>query len=126
MNKELFANLTELDEVKLIYETHIDKNNKKYINYTIICDVDNIVSKSSLLLCKRIVATMSVIQELFSRHNIMFSYTIKTATGFEQEFLNNKNKIAKKLAETEILYSKDNYFEDLMEECKKYTKSKRA
>ena len=80
MNKELFANLTELEEVKLIYETHIDKNNKKYINYTIICDVDNIVSKSSLLLCKRIVATMSVIQELFSRHNIMFSYTIKTAT----------------------------------------------
>ena len=126
MNKEIIANLAELDEIELIYETRKLKGDKIYLNYTIICDVDNIVSDISLMICKKIIATMAVIQELFSRKNITFSYTIKTSEEFEKEIYENKEKIAKKMANTEILYSKNTYLQDLMEENREYTKSNRA
>lgn len=126
MNKEIIANLAELDEIELIYETRKLKGDKIYLNYTIICDVDNIVSNNSLMICKKIIATMAVIQELFSRNNITFSYTIKTSEEFEREIYSNKDKIAKKPANTEILYSKNNYLQDLIEEKDEYVRSKRA
>ena len=127
MNKEIIANLAELDEIELIYESRKLKNNKLYLNYTVICDINNIVSDDNLMLCKRIIATMSVMQELFAKHNIIFSYTIKTSDEFENSILNkNNNELDKKLKNIEILYSKNNYFQDLIEENKAYTKSKRA
>jgi len=126
MNKEIIANLAELDEIELIYETRKLKNNKIYLNYTIVCDVDNIVSNTSLAMCKRIIATMSVIQELLVKHNVVFNYTIKTTNEFESNISNNKKELENRLKRIQVLYSKNNYFEDLVEEIKAYTKSKRA
>ena len=126
MNTELIANLTEIDEIELIYATSKVADNKTYLNYTIICDVDNIVSKNSLIICKRIIATMSVITELLTRRNIIFSYTIKTSEDFERTINENHKKLSQKLATSEILYSKDSYYLDLIEEAKEHTKTKRA
>ena len=124
MNNELIANLTNENEVELIYSTTRFNDDKMFINYTIICDVDNIVSESSIGLCKKIIATMEIIKELLSKYNIEFSYTIKTSHELDKNLEKNKTKTIEKLSKAEIIYCKNDYYQELIDEFNSYKKVK--
>lgn len=120
MKKEMFDGLIENEKVDLIYSTTRFAGDKMYINYTIICDIHSATEDVKLL--ETIVATMYVIKELLFKYNIAFSYTVKTSEEFESEIIKNYSGVVKKLTDSEILYSKDNYYADIIEESKQQTK----
>ena len=120
MKKEIFEGLIENEKVDLIYSTTRFAGEKMYINYTIICDIHSATEDVKLL--ETIVATMYVIKELLSKHKIAFSYTVKTSEEFENEITKNYSVVVKRLIDSEILYSKDNYYADIIEETKQQSK----
>ena len=131
MNKELITNLIDEKNIELIYATtrvSKDKDNKEkvLINYTIVCDVLNIVNNIDL--CKKIIATMEVIKELLSKYNIIFSYTIKTSNQFEEEMTNttSEDNENEKSSIIEVVHCKDEYFKALIDEKKAKKSNRRA
>jgi len=118
MEKELITNLTDEENIILIYSTtKYSKNaDKKYLNYTIVCDLDSVISNFNL--CKKIIATMEIIKELVSKYNICFSYKIKTCNEFDREVSENHQKFTHELATAQILHCKDQYIDKLIEESK--------
>ena len=124
MGKEMFENLAQEDQIKLIYcKSHIT-NEKVYINYTLICDVNSVTEDLPLL--EKIAATMIVIRELLSKYRIDFSYTIKSSDEFDNEIRNNRRAIVNRLNDSEIMHCKDQYYQDIIDESKKHNTCKRA
>lgn len=82
--------------------------------YTIVIDGNNVLEDINTY--KKVIAIMEIVKELFTKHNIKIIYNIKSANFLEEEIL-NKSTI-NKLHESEIIYSKDEYFEELIENVK--------
>ena len=118
MERKLIANLTSEENVVAIYSNikYIDHASKKVIYYTIICENDNIMEDYTLL--KKIIATMEIIKELVAYPNIYFNYKIKSINELDREANENRNEVTNELANSEILYCKDHYIDELAEEGK--------
>ena len=112
MSKELIKELTNFEEVELIYTNTKQKEDKTIISYTVVCDVDSITKDIYLL--KRIVAVMEVIKTLLSNQNILVNYNITTSMTLEEAILSNNERVIKKLYKAEILYEKNDYFENIV------------
>ena len=118
MDKELIANLTDEENIAAIYNTtkYNKRANETYINYTIICDLDSVTE--DLRLCRKIIATMEIIKELFSKYHVSFSYKIKTNNELDREVIDNRKKVTTELARSEILHCKDDYIAELIQESR--------
>ena len=130
MSKELYmSNLTSLTkqlttrrEVEFVYYNVQENKGKQQINYTIVCDVDNVIGNIDLL--KEIVANMELTKALYSRTNVLFNYTIKTSRAFEEDLMNKREETIKELSTGEIIYSNDDYLESYINERNKSEKSR--
>ena len=120
MNKEIMNELTELKEVDLIYVNTSTANNKMFINYTIICDMNSVVENIDV--CKKIIAVMEIAKTLIAKENIVFNYNIKTSNTLENEIKRNNKGVIYNLETAKVLYQKDYYFKDLLEEKKNKTR----
>ena len=124
MGKEYFKNLVDEEQIQLIYcRKHITYE-KAYINYTIVCDVNSITEDIALL--EKIVATMFVTKELFSKYNIDFSYTVKSSAELDREIESDYENTRNILKDAEVLHCKDNYYREIIESIHNTSKAKRA
>ena len=112
MNNEIIKELTKLEEVELIYSKVKHDKDSMSITYNIICNVNSVVS--NIEVCKKIIAIMEIIKELFTKYNISLNYSIKTSQTFENEILNKKITSINNHNNIELLYAKSNYFNDLI------------
>lgn len=124
MGKEYFKNLVDEEQIQLIYCRKHITDEKAYINYTIICDVNSITEDIALL--EKIVATMFVTKELFSKYNIDFSYTVKSSAELDREIEDDYENAKKVLLNAEVLHCKDNYYREVIENINTTNKSRRA
>ena len=111
MNKEIMNELTKLKEIDLIYVTNKHTQDKLYITYNIICNMNSVTE--NLDICKKIIATMEIAKALVSSDKIILNYNIKTSNTLESEIINKKGNA---LNNAKVLYQKDYYFKDLIEE----------
>ena len=117
INKHFTNNLTSLTkqltsrkEVDFIYYIANEVKGKQFINCNIICDIDSVVANEGLL--KEIIANMEIAKALYSKTNITFNYTIKTTKSFEEDLIEDRNKILNELSNGNVIYSNDEYLED--------------
>ena len=112
MNNDIVKELTNIDDIELIYVNRVHNEDKDILTYNIIRDVNGIMDDMRTF--KRIVAIMEIIKELVSNHNIAFNYCIKTVDTLEEE-INTKNKrIINELDNATILYSRIGYFTNVV------------
>lgn len=121
MYNEILNNLTKIEEIDLIYlNTKINENGRSF-TYTIVVDSDDVLSK--LEICKKIIATMEIIKELFPA-SININYDIISSNFIEERISNKEKRFVNNFAKSEILYSKDDYYQELAESIN--TKRSRA
>ena len=112
MNNEIIKELTRLNEVELIYSNKKLTKDKMILSYNIVCNIDSVVS--NIEICKKIIAIMEIIKELFTKYNVLVNYNIKTSYAFEEEISNKKLNNITKHKNIELLYAKSSYFNDLI------------
>lgn len=117
MGNEIINELTNLDIVDLIYVNRTFKKGTDIVTYNIICNINSIVEDIDIF--KRIVAIMEVLKELIGVHNIAFNYNIKTSNALEDDIANENKRVINDLNNASILYSKDDYFTDMIKKKKK-------
>ena len=108
MTKEIINELASYEEVELVYVNNGQKDNKTFITYNIVCNVDNVLENIEVF--KRIVATMEILKELVSTHNIIFNYNVGTSNSLEQDILNKDRRVIKSFNNSTILYNRSGYF----------------
>ena len=116
MNNEMMNELTSVKEIDLIYVNTKNTKDKMIINYTIVCDMNSVVENIDV--CKKIVAVMEIAKTLVARDGILFNYNIKTSNSLEEDIINKSTNTLYNLETAKVLYQKDYYFKDLLEESK--------
>ena len=102
--KKISDQLTNFEEIELIYYTINEDNDKTTITYNVICNLDNIISNEKLL--KTIVATRDIIKTLYSKSGIIVDYRIQSLRDFEENlFDNDEYSFNDDLSDAQILYS---------------------
>ena len=102
--KKISDQLTNFEEIELIYYTINEENDKTTITYNVICNLDNIISNEKLL--KTIVATRDIIKTLYSKSGIIVDYRIQSLRDFEENlFDNDEYSFNDDLSDAQILYS---------------------
>lgn len=122
MFNDIINELTLLDKVELITCNTKRKETMLTMTYTIVIDGNNVLDDIDTY--KKVIAVMEVMREVFTRRNINISYDIKSANFLEEEISNKNNSVIKKLHAAEIIYSKDGYFEELLENSINKTKKR--
>lgn len=117
MYNEIFNELSKLNKVELIFCNTKRKDTSMTMAYTIVIDGNNVLEDIGAY--KKIIAIMEVIKELFTKRNINIIYDIKSSNFLEEEILNKNKNTINKLHDAEIIYSKDDYFEELIENIDK-------
>lgn len=102
--KKISDQLTNFEEIELIYYTINEENDKTTITYNVICNLDNIISNEKLL--KTIIATRDIIKTLYSKSGIIVDYRIQSLRDFEENlFDNDEYSFNDDLSDAQILYS---------------------
>lgn len=102
--KKISDQLTNFEEIELIYYTINEDNDKTTITYNVICNLDNIISNEKLL--KTIIATRDIIKTLYSKSGIIVDYRIQSLRDFEENlFDNDEYSFNDDLSDAQILYS---------------------
>ena len=102
--KKISDQLTNFEEIELIYYTINEDNNKTTITYNVICNLDNIISNEKLL--KTIIATRDIIKTLYSKSGIIVDYRIQSLKDFEENLFDNDGySFNDDLSDAQILYS---------------------
>lgn len=117
MYNEIFNELTALDKVELIFSNTKRKETSIIISYTIIIDGNNVLEDINTY--RKVIAIMEVVKTLFTKRNIDIVYNIKSSNYLEEEIINKNKSTINKLHEAEIIYSKDDYYEELIENVNK-------
>ena len=112
MNDDIVRELTNINQIELIYVNRAHKNEYDILTYNIICDVRNIMDDMRAF--KRIVAIMEIIKELVSIHNVVFNYSIKTVDALEEDINHKNERVINDLNDATILYSKIGYFTNVV------------
>jgi len=101
--KKISDQLTNFEEIELIYYTINEDNDRTTITYNVICNLDNIISNEKLL--KTIVATRDIIKTLYSKSGIIVDYRIQSLRDFEENlFDNDEYSFNDNLSDAQILY----------------------
>ena len=101
--KKISDQLTNFEEIELIYYTINEDNDRTTITYNVICNLDNIISNEKLL--KTIVATRDIIKTLYSKSGIIVDYRIQSLRDFEENLFDNDEYIFDDdLLNAQILY----------------------
>ena len=117
MYNEIFNELTALDKVELIFSNTKRKETSIIISYTIIIDGNNVLEDINTY--RKVIANMEIVKVLFTKRNIDIVYNIKSSNFLEEEIKNKNKSTINKLHEAEIIYSKDDYYEELIENVNK-------
>ena len=117
MYNEIFNELTSLDKVELIFSNTKRNDTSMTITYNIVIDGNNVLEDINTY--KKVIAIMEIVKALFTKRNIDIAYNIKSSNFLEDEILNKNKSTIHKLHEAEIIYSKDHYFEELIENVDK-------
>ena len=117
MYNEIFNELTALDKVELIFSNTKRKETSIIISYTIIIDGNNVLEDINTY--RKVIAIMEIVKTLFTKRNIDIVYNIKSSNFLEEEIKNKNKSTINKLHEAEIIYSKDDYYEELIENVNK-------
>lgn len=101
--KKISDQLTNFEEIELIYYTINEDNDKTTITYNVICNLDNIISNEKLL--KTIIATRDIIKTLYSKSGIIVDYRIQSLKDFEENIFDNDGySFNDDLSDAQILY----------------------
>ena len=117
MYNEIFNELASLDKVELIFSNTKRNDTSMTITYNIVIDGNNVLEDINTY--KKVIAIMEIVKALFTKRNIDIAYNIKSSNFLEDEILNKNKSTIHKLHEAEIIYSKDHYFEELIENVDK-------
>lgn len=109
MDKRFINDLKEIPIVDLIFTNTKNINNKTYIDYHVVCDTPSVVS--NLEECKKIIAILEIAKSLLTNDKIRFNYRIETSGDLENRIINEGYKALKI---ENILYSKDYYFQTIL------------
>lgn len=113
MYNDIIKDIAKLEIVELIFSNIKTCEKGMTISYTIVINNDNILSDINT--CKKIIAIMEIIRELFTKHNINIKYDITSAKVLEEAILEKNKGIINKFKKAEIIYSKDYYFNELID-----------
>lgn len=100
--KHLLNGLTAEPKVELISVKKTILKEKNKVECLIVCNEDSVTTDLNLL--KKIIATMEIIKELYSKYNIDFRYTLSTINLLESDNIDENKKIIKLLKNAEIYY----------------------
>ncbi len=116
MIQELIEDLRNEDNISLMYSQtrYVEKTGKTHINYTIVCDTESVLSDYEL--CKKIIAKMEIVKTLLQKYPVVFGYKIKTINELDNEIKENKTKTINDLSRVNMIFSKDKYIDELIEE----------
>ncbi len=107
--------LTNFSEVELIYYT-VNKNedNITHICYTVVCNLDNVISNTKLL--KTIIATREVIKTLYSHTDVSTGFKIVSLKEFEENLIDNNSDFDNnELKNAHIIYSDNEFLTSVIE-----------
>ena len=104
MSEELINNIKSEEAVETIYSSIYRKDDKTYVNYIVVLDIENVVDNIELL--KNIVANMEILKTLLSKGNVYFSYTVITAEELSRK--STKKELSNVLAKSSVIYNKYN------------------
>ena len=122
MHNDILNELSRIEKVELVYSNtkYVDK--LKFISYKIIIDGDNILADINT--CKKVIAIMEINKELLSSPNVKVFYEINSSNDLENCILRNNKKVIEQLKKAEILYLKDDYYIELIENLNSKTNTR--
>lgn len=122
MHNDILNELSRIEKVELVYSNtkYVDK--LKFISYKIIIDGDNILADINT--CKKVIAIMEINKELLSSPNVKVFYEINSSNDLENCILRNNKKVIEQLQKAEILYLKDDYYIELIENLNSKTNTR--
>ena len=122
MHNDILNELSRIEKVELVYSNtkYVDK--LKFISYKIIIDGDNILADINT--CKKVIAIMEINKELLSSPNVKVFYEINSSNDLENCILRNNKKVIGQLKKAEILYLKDDYYIELIENLNSKTNTR--
>ena len=100
--------LSEINEVDLIYSNDTNYDNQPGIKYTIVLDVDNLIS--DIKLYQRIYKIVDLSKDIAAANNRTFEYHIITKKDMINEMYNDK-ALLEELANSHIMHAKHTIYE---------------
>ena len=113
--KKLSDQLSNFNEVELIYYTIDEANDKTTISYNVVCNLENIISNTKLL--KTIIATKDILKTLYAKANILVDCKIISLKEFEENVMDNEvnGYNDNELINANIIYSDNEFLSSIIE-----------
>ena len=105
-------NFNEIPEILLVYSNTKIHEGKERISYNVICNVESIVEDIETM--KKIIAKLEILKQAYEMENKSFEYNLKSKNWLEKEIAKKDKSVIKKLANSIIVYSKGNAYNNIV------------